>query len=860
MVANPKSWKDIRDRRRKENFVGRRNEMHLFEENFSESPRFMVFAITGEGGVGKSTLLDRFNVIAIASKIGAIVIKCDDKQGTPVVAMGHVASELGKLGISHKDFDERYKKYCELRQEIESDPKVPRSAVNVISMGITDFTIKSLRKAPGVGVFFEYADEKAAGEALTELIQYGISKWGNKDEVQLLREPERILTPLFIELINRACEKKRIVIMFDVFERTSDVLSPWLLALFDFKYGVFNTRLTFVISGRDSLEQHWTELAGMVCYIRLEPFMLDETRVYLSNQGISDEKLVNQIYQDTGGLPVLVELLAATKPTPGCDLPDISKDAVERFLQWTPEEDKRTVALLAAVPRQFNLDILGAILGEDATKLFNWLAIQSYIRRTTERGWFYHEKVRELMLRYIHSTTPAKLLDKHIKLFQYFSSSQEKLELSEKDQYQSDLWCNYEIEKTYHLLMAYPDQMETNALNTFFLAFRYNWKFAGKVANICQQAASENDVVPFTELANLLMEIYVLYERGDYRVLVEKFALIDNERMSPKALSGFLSRRGYANYWVEEYDKALVNYNYAIELDDKYAWAIASRGQTYRQMEKYKESLADFNRAIELDDKVAWVIASRGETYRLMEKYEEALADYTRAIELDDKYAWAVASRGLTYQLMKKYEESLTDFNHAIELDDKAAWVIASRGQTYRLMEKYEEALADYTRAIEVDDKYAWAVASRGLTYQRLKRYKEAITDLKNAVELEPDNANNICNYAGLLLGQGFLDEGFIMLDRAIKSLPIPNSPGVAAELWFYSFIHWPQKRKTALKNLKKVLCSGDRSLGWDFSENIARARQDERSDIDWIEKLALVISTNRDVSELDNWSDWKNV
>ena len=46
--------------------------------------------------------------------------------------------------------------------------------------------------------------------------------------------------------------------------------------------------------------------------------MLDETRLYLSNQDITDERLVTQIHSDTGGLPVLVELLAATKPSPAC--------------------------------------------------------------------------------------------------------------------------------------------------------------------------------------------------------------------------------------------------------------------------------------------------------------------------------------------------------------------------------------------------------------------------------------------------------------------------------------------------------------------------------------------------------------
>ena len=73
-------------------------------------------------------------------------------------------------------------------------------------------------------------------------------------------------------------------------------------------------------------------------------------------------------------------------------------------------------------------------------------------------------------------------------------------------------------------------------------------------------------------------------------------------------------------------------------------------------MGKYEQALADFDRAIDLDEKMAWAIAERGETYRLMEKYELALADFDRAIDLDEKMAWAIASRGETYRLMEKYE------------------------------------------------------------------------------------------------------------------------------------------------------------------------------------------------------------
>src|SRR5262249_10904011 len=124
---------------------------------------------------------------------------------------------------------------------------------------------------------------------------------------------------------------------------------------------------------------------------------------------------------------------------------------------------------------------------------------------------------------------------------------------------------------------------------------------------------------------------------------------------------------------------------------------------------KYEEALADFNRAIESDEKDAWAMGNRGETYQLMEKYEEALADFNRAIELDEKDAWAMGNRGLTYQLMGKYEEALVDFDRAIGLDPKRTSYQISLAACYRklgLMDKYNQHLAVVREFISEETNY----------------------------------------------------------------------------------------------------------------------------------------------------------
>ena len=71
---------------------------------------------------------------------------------------------------------------------------------------------------------------------------------------------------------------------------------------------------------------------------------------------------------------------------------------------------------------------------------------------------------------------------------------------------------------------------------------------------------------------------------------------------------------------------------------------------------------------------------------------------------------------------------------------------------------------------------------------------------------------------------------------------------------------HGPVQRRTeALSNVKRLLEEGERSLDWDLSANIARAREDGHPDVEWLEKLEAVTADEADVKTLDEWAAWKD-
>jgi hypothetical protein len=105
-------------RRRTAAFVGRGGQLALFRENFDlplgDERRSFVFNIHGEGGVGKSTLLDRWR--AIARERGAAEARIDEQVYGAPEAMAALAEQLGTNEM--KDFRAGYGDYLKGREQL----------------------------------------------------------------------------------------------------------------------------------------------------------------------------------------------------------------------------------------------------------------------------------------------------------------------------------------------------------------------------------------------------------------------------------------------------------------------------------------------------------------------------------------------------------------------------------------------------------------------------------------------------------------------------------------------------------------------------------------------------------------------
>ncbi|WP_381805636.1 tetratricopeptide repeat protein [Streptomyces niveus] len=794
----------------------------MFRETFARNPEEAdfpyLFHVHGNGGVGKSTLVRQWEATAReqASVVTAFV---DDEVHDALEAMETVSTRLSRQGHSLKKFDKQLATYRHRRHQAESTVPVQQSAAGEAGAGepvpaspsstvAAQVGLVGLGMLPGIGAFTGAVDPgqvALAGDRMRTMLN---TRLRSHDDVQLVMNPLANLTPVFLEDLAEVAERcERVVLFFDVYERTGPVLNAWLQSIiFTEDHGTLPVNVQIVLSGRSHLDTHvWGDQLGQVTEVGLDVFTDDEARTLLATHGVTDEENIELVLRLSGRLPLLVDMLARSGPSTSDTGADPSETAVERFLKWEPDPERREAAQACALPLQLDEDIYQVAVPESAADGYAWLRALAFVSHQAGRCR-YHDVVRDTMLRLQRTQSPTRWQQQHTRLTDAFEQWRRDVEAglgTDTDTYWDDpTWREHRLNETYHRLCANPRTALPDALLQTIHATDHNMATLRRWAQALGQAGHDTDAPALTswsqrletaaeqEAAGVAVLTLLLTApeldtaartlahtarardhrtAGDYDKALADYATA--HRLAPDT-ARVHAGRGKTYRLMGRYDDALTDLNRAIELNPELDGAIASRGETYRLMGRYDDALTDLNRAIQLNPNYTWAIASRGETYRLMGRYDDALTDLNRAIQLDPNYTWAIASRGQTYRAMGRYDDALTDLNRAIQLNPELDGAIASRGETYRLMGRYDDALTDLNRAIQLNPNYTWAIANRGQTYRAMGRYDDALTDLTHAIQLNPELDGAIANRGLTYRLMGRYDDALTDLNRAIQLNP----------------------------------------------------------------------------------------
>ncbi|MEU5158764.1 tetratricopeptide repeat protein [Streptomyces sp. NPDC020875] len=837
--------------------VGRERELRLFDDRWhgdaAAGRHRTLFHLHGVAGVGKSSLLRRF--ATAARERDALTAVLDDSATGVPEALAGICAQFAARGAPLKALERLLETYRQRRYEAEAaalptepGPGAPPEAPGVPggpqpSPGLVtaaQIGVVGLGTVlPVAGILDPVRLASNAGELRSVLSR----RFGKPEDVQLVLDPPGALSPVFTaELARVAARGRRIALFFDTYERTGPFLDPWLRRLVaEERYGPLPDGTVITTSGQRAPDPAvWADHAGLVTDVPLSPFTEAEARLLLTAKRVVDEDVVRDVLRLSGGLPVLVSMLAENAGRPD-GVPDPSATAVERFLRGETDPDRRAAALRGALPRRLNEDILLVATGRDpegpdadtadfaapygfdtageasAAGLFDWLGRQPFVSHRDGHAR-YHDVVRDPMLRLQRTRSPRRWRTAHTRLADAFAAWAAEEVYGEvpdgprtgdapdtgpdEGLWAVDAWRSARIEETYHRLCARPRTALPAALRDGVLAAEESVTCARRWAGAVADAGADTDDAALRELgAHCLAAV-----EDESRLAVALIGVIlgraetDDTTRRRALLVRADDHRGLGHH-----DEALADYRLAIALGDDSPRTRHELGETYRVGGRYEEALAEYARVLAHDPDTIPTIASAAYAHYKLGRHDEALTGFDRAVAARPRYTWALRMRAEVRNALGDREGALADVTTAHDISPGAPWAVGALAEQLRRLGRHEEAVTHFDRAIELDPDYAWAYGSRAMSHRALGDTARALADLDGAVAVKPRYTWALLRRAEIHYEQGDTDRALADLDRALDL-----SPQYVGALLLRAEIHREQgDTDRALADLDRAVATG---------------------------------------------------
>jgi superkiller protein 3 len=241
-------------------------------------------------------------------------------------------------------------------------------------------------------------------------------------------------------------------------------------------------------------------------------------------------------------------------------------------------------------------------------------------------------------------------------------------------------------------------------------------------------------------------------------------------------------RAAYLLFTPKGFEKAIDNYNKAVELNPNFAPAYAGLGEVYSLLghfkleeredyeDLYNNSYKNVTEALKLDSDSKECQRALALSYLHLRRLKEAESAAKRVLEKDPNDAeghyilWAATGRNTESPLIKKaielnpklatayldlgksyfykkgdYARAISQFEKAVEIAPDSPQIHNYLGTALRTRGYLGKAVSEYQKAIELDPNYASAYTDLGIALFYMNKHDESIVKLKKAISLNPN-------------------------------------------------------------------------------------------------------------------------
>jgi len=404
--------------------VGRQAEVERFDGLLAGRTDYWLLNIYGPGGIGKTIVCHKLAAHA-------------QSQGVPVATVDGIRPDLTpdrilyafKEGLTEgpsgehledafHDFERQFRDYLTVNQVLQQGGGV-QALFDVVG---------NVKDPAGLGAILG-----GLGEAVTEAVKRTVS---NRFALErYLRGAERALTASLVDGLGAGLEKVRgpLALLVDTYEELEG-LDDWVCRTL---VPALPSGMRLVILGRNQLHRvnfDWSDHGDAVHTMPLPELSEEDAKAYLRHYGLTDPVALSQVYQFTGGYPLLLVLVRHLAREAGgwekvgalersADRDFVATQLLERILREERVAEVRAFLEKGVVARWFDPETISVILEislDEGRTIYDKLQRHSFVERHPY-GLKFHDKICELLLERLKFTSEAEYQRLSERLMAYYA-------------------------------------------------------------------------------------------------------------------------------------------------------------------------------------------------------------------------------------------------------------------------------------------------------------------------------------------------------------------------------------------------------------------------------------------------------
>ncbi|MCC6493712.1 MAG: tetratricopeptide repeat protein [Pirellulales bacterium] len=189
----------------------------------------------------------------------------------------------------------------------------------------------------------------------------------------------------------------------------------------------------------------------------------------------------------------------------------------------------------------------------------------------------------------------------------------------------------------------------------------------------------------------------------------------------------------------QDAEKALADYQAAIDLEPRETEHRLDRAEYYRQQKKLDEAAADADAVIAQRPDAGAAYLLKAQILRDQDKLDDALASADKAAELAPSVPASYQLRGELYRLKDDLPKAIEQFSKVLQLQPGNLLALVHRGEAYLSCKQYDEALADIEAVLKDAPELAVAHGLRAQALASQNRLAEAIAEMQQLADAAPE-------------------------------------------------------------------------------------------------------------------------